>query len=188
MIVKEGDFELLKIDKNITQLQYWRVLVLNASYEPINICGIRKAIVLLINGVAKSEEKTLSIIRSPSVEIRIPAVIRLLTYVKIPYKRKTFSKKSIFLRDQYTCQYCGKSLQPGNLTLDHVLPKSRAGRSTWENLVTSCKSCNVRKGNRTPKEAGMKLQSRSKMKFFFYLQIIRFKGRENELWKKYLFY
>ncbi len=179
---------MLKIDKNITQLQYWRVLVLNASYEPINICGIRKAIVLLINGVAKSEEKTLSIIRSPSVEIRIPAVIRLLTYVKIPYKRKTFSKKSIFLRDQYTCQYCGKSLQPGNLTLDHVLPKSRAGRSTWENLVTSCKSCNVRKGNRTPKEAGMKLQSRSKMKFFFYLQIIRFKGRENELWKKYLFY
>ena len=179
---------MLKLDKNITQLQYRQVLVLNASYEPINICGIRRAIVLLVNRVAISEEETPSIIRSPSVEMRIPAVIRLVTYVKIPYKRKAFSKKSIFLRDQYTCQYCGKSFQPGNLTLDHVLPKSRAGRSTWENLVTSCKTCNVRKGNRTPKEAGMKLQSRSKINSLFYLQIIRFKGRENELWKKYIFY
>ncbi|MBC8182232.1 HNH endonuclease [candidate division KSB1 bacterium] len=186
--MKEGEFKLLKIDNHITQLHCQQVLVLNASYEPINICDLKRAIVLLVTGVAISEEETPFIIRSPSVEFRIPAVIRLVTFVKIPFKRKAFSKKSVFLRDKYTCQYCGKKFEPGNLTLDHVLPKSRGGRSTWENLVTSCKTCNVRKADRTPKEAGMKLQNRKKLDSLFYLQVVRFKARGNELWKKYLFF
>ena len=179
---------MLKIDKNITQQQCQQVLVLNVSYEPINICGLKRAIVLLVTGVAISEEETPSVIRSPSLEIQIPAVIRLVTFAKIPFKRKIFSKKSIFIRDQYTCLYCGESFEPSNLTLDHVLPKSRGGRSTWENLVTSCKRCNVRKRDRTPKEAGMKLQNRKKLNSLFFLHVVRFKARGNELWKKYLFY
>lgn len=179
---------MLQVDKNIKNIQYQQVLVLNASYEPINICGVKRAIVLLVTGVARSEEETLSIIRSPSIEIRIPAVIRLVAFVKIPYIRRTLSKKNIFLRDQYTCQYCSKKLDAGNLTLDHIVPKSRGGNSTWENLVTSCKSCNVRKGDKTPKEAGMRLLIKPKLNSLFYLHIARYKGRENELWRKYLFY
>ncbi len=179
---------MLQLDKNIKQVQYQQVLVLNASYEPINICGLKRAIVLLVTGVAKSEEDSSSIIRSPSVEIRIPVVIRLIAYVKIPYKRITLSKKNIFLRDQNTCQYCGKKFDACNLTLDHVVPKSRGGNSTWENLVTSCKTCNVKKGDKTPMEAGMQLLIIPKLNSLFYLHVARYKGRENELWRKYLFY
>ena len=177
------------MERTTTQIQYSQVLVLNASYEPINICGVKRAIVLIVKGVAKSEEVVSSVMRSPSVEIRVPAVIRLVAYVKLSYKRKIFSKKHIFLRDQYTCQYCVEKFEPAKLTLDHVLPQSRGGRSTWENLVTCCKSCNFRKGDRIPKEAGMGLQRRPKSSSsFFYLHIVRFKGRDNELWRKYLFY
>lgn len=169
-------------------VNFQKVLVLNASYEPINICGVKRAIILVVTGVASTEEETSLFIRSPSVVMKIPAVIRLVEYVKISYRSKALSKKNIFLRDQYTCQYCGKKFDVKDLTLDHVLPKSRSGKSTWENLVTACKKCNVKKGDRTPKEAGLTLTNKPRSGSITFLHIVRFKGKENDQWKKYLFY
>lgn len=166
-----------------------QVLVLNASYEPIHVCGVERAIILIFKGMARSEEITPYVMRSPSTEIPVPAVIRLVHYVSIPYRKKVYSKKHIYLRDNYTCQYCGKLGVASELTLDHILPQSRGGRSAWENLVTSCKKCNTKKGNQTPREAGLVLLKKPKpLSSHFYLQLVRYKARENEYWRKYLYY
>jgi len=166
-----------------------KVLVLNASYEPIHICGVKRAVILIVKGIARSEQNTTHVLRSPSIEFPVPAVIRLIHYVQIPYRKKTFSKRHVFVRDHYTCQYCGRKENPNDLTLDHILPQSRGGKSVWENLVTSCKRCNVRKGSRTPREAEMKLLNKPRpLNSFFYLHVVRSKAHDNEHWKKYLYY
>ncbi|MFQ5641662.1 MAG: HNH endonuclease [bacterium] len=127
--------------------------------------------------------------RSPSIEFPVPAVIRLVSYVHIPYRKKAYSKKHLLLRDNYTCQYCGKTENPNELTLDHILPQSRGGKSVWENLVTSCQKCNTCKGDRTPKEAGMKILNKPKpMNSYFYLHMVRSKARNNHHWRKYLYF
>ena len=133
------------------------VLVLNASYEPINVCAARRALILILKGVASAEEDASSHVHSYNRLVALPSVIRLLEYRRIPQQSRALSRKNILLRDRYTCQYCQKVLNSGELTLDHVIPRSRAGETTWENLVASCNPCNNRKGNRTPEEAGMKL-------------------------------
>src|SRR6202000_2101325 len=111
------------------------VLVLNASYEPINICGARRALVLVLKGVARTEEEQGSIRHSARTRVAMPSVIRLLDYRRIPHQTRALSRKNILLRDRNTCQYCGVVLPSGELTLDHVMPRSRGGNSTWENLV-----------------------------------------------------
>ena len=123
------------------------VLVLNASYEPINICGARRALILVLKGVAKTEEEQGAILHAALLRIPMPSVIRLLEYRRIPHQTRALSRKNILLRDRNSCQYCGIVLPAGELTLDHVLPRSRGGLSTWENLVACCHSCNRRKGN-----------------------------------------
>src|ERR1700689_2387420 len=111
------------------------VLVLNASYEPINICAARRALVLVLKGVASAEEEaTLHVCRARNT-VSVPSVIRLLEYRRIPHQTRALSRKNILMRDRYTCQYCLKILPTGDLTLDHVIPRSRGGSSTWENLV-----------------------------------------------------
>ncbi|MFQ5751214.1 MAG: HNH endonuclease [bacterium] len=166
-----------------------QVLVLNTSYEPIHICGIKRAIILIVKGIARSEQNTSYVMRSPSTVIPVPAVIRLAHYVHIPYRKKAYSKRHIYLRDNYTCQYCGKIGLPNELTLDHILPQSRGGKSVWENLVTSCQKCNTRKGDQTPKEAGMNVLNKPKpLNSYFYLHMVRSKARDNEYWRKYLYY
>src|SRR5919202_3901275 len=142
--------------KSLDRLQK-PVLVLNASYEPINICAARRALVLVLKGVASAEEHSLAQVHSTRHNLRLPSVIRLLEYRRIPHQTRALSRKNILMRDRYTCQYCHKVLNSGELTLDHVIPRSRAGETTWENLVACCNPCNNRKGNRTPEEAGMKL-------------------------------
>ena len=104
------------------------VLVLNASYEPINICAARRALVLVLKGVASAEEESLNAgaFRAPAV--RLPSVIRLLEYRRIPHQTRALSRKNILMRDRYTCQYCHRTLPSGELTLDHVIPRSRGGR------------------------------------------------------------
>jgi len=124
------------------------VLVLNASYEPINICGARRALVLVLKGIARTEEEHGLILHAQRSRIAMPSVIRLLEYRRIPYQTRALSRKNILLRDRNTCQYCGEALPPADLTLDHVIPRSRGGNSTWENLVACCHDCNRRKGNR----------------------------------------
>jgi 5-methylcytosine-specific restriction endonuclease McrA len=133
------------------------VLVLNASYEPINVCAARRALVLVLKGVAAAEEESISFVHSARSKMQLPSVIRLLEYRRIPHQTRALSRKNILMRDRYTCQYCHRTLPSGELTLDHVVPRSRAGDSAWENLVACCHSCNNRKGNRTPDEAGMRL-------------------------------
>ncbi|MBI3665062.1 MAG: HNH endonuclease, partial [Acidobacteria bacterium] len=133
------------------------VLVLNASYEPINVCAARRALVLLLKGVASAEEELREYVHSASTAIPVPSVIRLLEYRRIPHQTRALSRKNILIRDRNTCQYCDRVLPSAELTLDHVTPRSRGGESNWENLVACCHRCNNHKGDRMPEEAGMRL-------------------------------
>lgn len=165
------------------------VLVLNASFEPINVCAARRALVLILKGVASAEEHAVAHVHSTRQSLRVPSVIRLLEYRRIPHQSRALSRKNILLRDRYTCQYCGKTLPSGELTLDHVMPRSRSGDSTWENLVACCNPCNNRKGNRTPEEANMKL-NRPPRPFTLHTSrhLMRMLAKGDDQWKKYLFY
>lgn len=131
------------------------VLVLNHNYEPLNLTSVRRAIVLVLKGRAEVVKHNDGLIRYPSGVISVPSVVRLSHYARRPPVRVKLSKKSILARDNYTCQYCGYS-GPG-LTIDHVIPRERGGRTDWDNLVCCCTRCNIRKGNRTPEEASMSL-------------------------------
>jgi 5-methylcytosine-specific restriction endonuclease McrA len=165
------------------------VLVLNASYEPINVCAARRALVLVLKGVAMTEEENGHFLHSARVAMRLPSVIRLLEYRRIPHQSRALSRKNILLRDRNTCQYCATVLPSSELTLDHVIPRSRGGLSTWENLVACCHPCNRRKGNQSPTEAAMKLM-REPRAFNLHTSrhIMRLMGRSDDKWRKYLFY
>ena len=131
------------------------MLVLNATYEPINVCTVRRATVLLLKDKAEVVEVGTRDLHWATGSLPRPVVIRLVTYVRIPrdtHKRK-ITRRAVFARDRWTCQYCGH--ERGNLTVDHVIPRSKGGPSTWENIVTCCAPCNRRKGDRLPKQANM---------------------------------
>jgi 5-methylcytosine-specific restriction endonuclease McrA len=173
-----------------TQTLQTPVLVLNASYEPINICGARRALVLVLKGVARTEEEQSSELHSARLRMAMPSVIRLLEYRRIPHQTRALSRKNILLRDRNTCQYCGVILPSAELTLDHVIPRSRGGLSTWENLVAACHSCNRRKGNHLLIELEhMKLQ-REPRPFTLHTSrhIMRMIGHSDSKWRKYLYY
>jgi 5-methylcytosine-specific restriction endonuclease McrA len=132
-----------------------RVLVLNASFEPINVCTIRRAAVLILKNRAEVLEHGEWALHAESLTLPRPVVIRLLAYVRIPRDahRRKITRRAVFARDRWTCQYCGR--ERGNLTVDHVIPRSKGGSSTWENIVTCCAPCNRRKGDRLPTQANM---------------------------------
>ena len=136
------------------------VLVLNLNYVPINVCTARRAIVLVDKGKAELLENHSGEVRTISTVFDVPSIIRLVYLVKRPYTPRKLSKKEIFLRDQYTCQYCRKKTQ--DLTLDHVIPRRQHGPHTWENVVAACSRCNLRKAGRTPAEAKMRLMREPK--------------------------
>src|SRR6202047_208052 len=165
------------------------VLVLNASYEPINICAARLALDLVLKGVPAAEEESTHAVHSTRRSMRLPSVIRLLEYRRIPHQTRALSRKNILMRDRYTCQYCLRILPSAELTLDHVIPRSRSGESAWENLAACCHPCNNRKGSRTPDEAGMKL-TRQPRPFSLHTSrhLMRLLGKSDEQWRKYLFY
>ncbi len=120
---------------------------------------------------------------------RVPSVIRLLAYRHIPQQSRALSRKNILLRDRNTCQFCGRVFPSSELTLDHVVPRSRGGRSSWENLVACCYRCNNSKGDRTPEEAGFKLARRPRpFTLHTSRQLMRMIGHRDERWRKYLFY
>jgi 5-methylcytosine-specific restriction endonuclease McrA len=129
-----------------------KVLVLNATHTPINITSWERAMTLLYKGRADGVRFNGFFING---KYRLPEIIRLVKYIPLPYSDVVLSRKNIYLRDNHTCQYCGKT--GGNLTIDHIVPKSRGGGETWENLVVCCARCNNRKGSKTLEEAGMKL-------------------------------
>lgn len=132
-----------------------RVLVLNATFEPINVCNVRRAMVLLFKAKAEVVEHGEIALRSEHLALERPIVIRLIAYVRIPrdVHRRKITRKAVLARDAWTCQYCG--LERIGLTVDHVIPRSRGGESVWENIVASCAPCNRRKGNRLPREIQM---------------------------------
>ena len=132
------------------------VLVLNQNYEPLNVCNTRRALVLVDGGKAEVLEHAFGDIRTPSRAIPRPSVIRLVYMIKRPRPRVRLTRREVFMRDQYTCQYCG--LKTRDLTLDHVIPRHRGGAHTWENLVSACRSCNPRKGGKALEECRMPLR------------------------------
>jgi 5-methylcytosine-specific restriction endonuclease McrA len=130
-----------------------QVLVLNATYEPINVCSLQRAVVLVLKKKAEVLERAAKRLRSATATHAYPLVIRLVYFVRVPrHESRKISRRAVFARDGYACQYCGAA---AHLTVDHVVPRSRGGRSSWENVVTSCAPCNLRKGDRLPAEIGM---------------------------------
>jgi 5-methylcytosine-specific restriction endonuclease McrA len=131
------------------------VLVLNQSYEPLNLCRVRRAVTLIFYGKAEVLENSRGVLHSATLVFEIPSVIRMVYLVRRPRFQRKLSKFEVFNRDKYTCQYCGRQVR--ELTLDHVVPRRLGGEHSWENIASACKVCNRRKGGRTPHEAGMKL-------------------------------
>jgi 5-methylcytosine-specific restriction endonuclease McrA len=130
-----------------------QVLVLNSTYEPVNVCSTRRAVVLLLKEKAEVIERGTGLIRSEREAFVAPVVIRLRSYVRLPRAaNRRLSRRAILARDGFRCQYCGSTR---HLTIDHVVPRSRGGLDSWENVVTSCAPCNVRKGACLPSEVGM---------------------------------
>jgi len=158
-----------------------KVLVLNSTSIPINICSWKRAITLVFKEKAEGLEKSKKLINE---RYDLPYVIRLKNYVPAPYSGVVMSRKNVFLRDNHVCQYCGKN---GNLTIDHIIPKSKGGKDNWENTVVCCIRCNNKKGDKTPEEAGMKLVNTPyKPPSSLYLHITRL-GPVPECWYDYFF-
>ena len=135
-----------------------RVLVLNTTYEPINVCSTRRAVVLLLKDKADILEAEGPQIRAERLSVPRPTVIKLRDFVVVPRgDHRRLSRRVVLARDGHSCQYCGGTR---HLTLDHVIPRSRGGGTTWDNIVTSCSQCNTRKGDRLPAEMGMILRVR----------------------------
>lgn len=132
-----------------------RVLILNADYSPIMVSTVQRAFILMYLNKTELVEKANGYkLRSVNAQFPMPAVIKLNNYVNVPYKKVALTRQNVFKRDNFKCQYCERKDQ---LTLDHVIPKAKGGKSTWENLITACNRCNARKGDQTSKDAGMPL-------------------------------
>jgi 5-methylcytosine-specific restriction endonuclease McrA len=137
------------------QLIHKPVLVLNQNYAPLNVCTIRRALVLVLRQKAEVLSDYGSFVISAAHEFAAPSVIRLFSLIRRPRPRVKLSRKEIFVRDNYACQYCGTAAK--DLTVDHVIPRSKGGMHSWDNVVTACRHCNHRKGGRTLQEARMRL-------------------------------
>jgi 5-methylcytosine-specific restriction endonuclease McrA len=159
------------------------VLVLNRLWQAVNICSVRRAFTLLYQGHAQVVDASSGsfltmdfhqwfdfsrsysgddVVHTISFKIRIPQVILLLVFDRLPKKEVKLTRNNVFERDQFTCQYCGLRLERKDLNIDHVVPRHQGGQTTWENVVCSCIDCNSRKGNRTPQQAGIRLLRKPK--------------------------
>ncbi|MDX2063479.1 MAG: HNH endonuclease [Bacteroidia bacterium] len=160
-----------------------KVLVLNQDYQAIGVCSVERAFVLVYLRKAEMVEKLSNkVLHSVRSEFAFPSIIRLFSYVRVPFRRVALSRANIFRRDGFQCVYCGSKQ---HLTLDHVVPRSHAGRDTWENLVTACQSCNTKKGNRTPEQAEMEM-NRKPFRPSYIMYLSNFSERVHETWRPYL--
>lgn len=190
------------------------VLVLNSSYVPVWITTVKRAFVMLfkqqaevvsvenksyinydlfswaeLSQLKRELEETTGLedwIFSYSKVFEVPRVIRLLHFNKVPKNKVRLSRRAIFYRDNFTCQFCGKKFHSKDLNIDHVIPSSRGGKNVWTNLVCSCYKCNIKKSNRTPKEAGMKLLRKPFEPKFVPHMLINSKDKRYESWKAFL--
>ena len=156
-----------------------RVLVLNADYSPLNVTSLQRGFNLVFKGKAEVVKSSDTVIVTDKKEYERPLIIRLLNYVKYVYRRLRVNRHRIYKRDGYRCVYCGNTKQ---LTIDHVIPKSKGGKNTWENLVTCCIKCNLKKSDRTPEQAGMKLSIRPEEPNIF---VESMNSSLEKVWKEY---
>lgn len=141
-----------------------RSLLLNSSYEPMRIVSWQKALILWFQDKVEILEYHTIFARSARATYQMPSVMRLKTYVRPRSSGAVrFCRENVYIRDNYTCQYCGSKLPPKHLTLDHVIPASKNGKKSWTNVVSACRGCNQRKANRTPQTANMPLLTEPKM-------------------------
>ena len=160
------------------------VLVLNQNYEPLNVCNVRRALVLVLRGKAEVIEIAHGVFRTARMTYVLPSVIRLIQMIRRPRPKVRLTRREIFTRDGWACVYCGRSTR--ELTLDHVLPRHRGGPHTWENLVAACKACNHQKAGRTPAEARMALaQQPSAPRVSIYHGFFQYLGAQEE-WRKFV--
>lgn len=154
------------------------VLVLNSDYEPLNVCNLRRAVILLYLGKAD--------VLHAHENADAPSVLRLRYHVKRPLPELKLSRRSVFARDNYTCQYCG--VQSRDLTIDHIVPKRHGGGMQWDNLVACCRRCNTRKGDKMLQNTGMKLARRPRRpRYVPYISLTKYiNGTKNEVWRDYL--
>lgn len=155
-----------------------QVLLLNASYEPLNVITWKRAVKLVVLEKVEVVEESGLEIRSVSVAIRVPSVVRLMGFVRFRRREARFSRKNVYARDRYRCQYCGRQFVQDELTCDHVIPRSRGGKAVWENIVTCCVPCNRKKGGRTPGEAGLKLVRQPSRPSWMWGFQVRFAGKK----------
>ncbi len=161
------------------------VLVLNQNYEPLSVCSVKRAVVLIYLGKAQLiERRDGDSVRSVSWSIPVPSVVRLGFYIRVPQKRVLLTRKNIIKRDSHRCQYCGDTAGP--MTVDHIIPKIYGGKDSWENLVCACIKCNNLKGNRIPEQDGTKLLRVPKRPTHITF-IQQFVGVSDNRWKRYLF-
>lgn len=160
------------------------VLVLNQNYEPLNVCNVRRALVLVLRGKAEVLETAERAFHSARNTFRLPSVIRLVYMIKRPRPKVRLTRKEIFARDGWACVYCGRATK--DLTLDHVMPRHRGGEHSWENLVSACKPCNHRKAGRTPSEAHMVLHHQpGAPRYSIYYAFFQYLGAQQE-WRKFV--
>jgi 5-methylcytosine-specific restriction endonuclease McrA len=165
-----------------------RTLLLNTTYEPIGVLSWKKAITMVYLGKVEVLKEYQRRIHGIKINIPQPAVIRLRCLVRSNHVNVKFSRKNIFLRDNFTCQYCGKEFDAKNLTCDHIVPKSRGGITEWNNIVTSCTGCNLKKGDKLPDEVKMHPRKRPSRPNGFYMFMLHLGVKvPPDYWKDYLF-
>ena len=159
-------------------------MLLNGNYEPLTICSVQKAIILIFMGKAGIVSiASGKVIRSAHSTMEFPSVIKLAHFIHVPFKKVILSRKNILRRDGHQCQYCGAR---SGLTVDHIHPKSRGGEDSWENLVTACLRCNNKKGSMTPDEGRMPLKKKPvRPNHVIFLR--QYVGRVDKNWEPYLF-
>jgi 5-methylcytosine-specific restriction endonuclease McrA len=162
------------------------VLVLNSDYEPLNVCNLRRAIILVYLGKAEVLHTTHARVQWYTGDMQSPSVVKLRHHVKRPLPQLRLSRRGIFARDDYTCQYCGQAAR--ELTIDHVIPKRLGGGATWENLVCCCRRCNTKKGDKSLSQTSMKLRRAPRRpRFVPYISLTKYvAGAKNEIWRNYL--
>jgi 5-methylcytosine-specific restriction endonuclease McrA len=162
------------------------VLVLNSDYEPLNVCNLRRAITLVHLGKAEILHHEDRLIRTYQGDIHSPSVVKLRQHVRRPIPQLRVSRRSIFARDNYSCQYCGVTGR--DLTIDHVVPKRLGGGSTWENMVCCCRRCNAKKGDKNLAQTTMRLRCEPRRpRYVPYISLAKYvAGQKNEVWRTYL--
>lgn len=161
------------------------VLLLNANYEPLNVCNLRRAVSLILLGKAEVLQGSAGKVRTSEGQVDVPSIVKMNYHVRRPVPKLRLSRHSVLARDNYSCQYCGSTRE---LTIDHVLPRWAGGPHTWENLVACCRKCNLKKGDKTPVQANMKLRTVPKRPHYVpYLSLQKYiRAMQREDWVYYL--